>query len=549
MKKVSLFLVSCLTALSVFAQYDESTVTIKINGTRTQQVLVDGDVYQAAAYSGTAPIMITDLTTGQHTLEVVRRNQANNYKTTFTTRPGYDMTIIINNNGTVSMRETVNKYWNSNYSYHTPMPDATFTTLLQSVQKEWRASARMTLVNNAFSNTANYFTSSQAKQLVQLVNSQNNRLKLAKLVYPHITDPLNYRQMYELLNYSRQNELAAYIKTYNENNPEFSQSPAPTPMSTTSFNTLYQNVSNQFSSSARVTAVANAFTNTNNYFTTYQARQLLLLINDERNRLELAKLSYRGITDPTNFTQIYDVLNSQASRNELSTYVSNYKTGTVYTPNYRMAMSDADFAVLYEDVQDEFGLGQKNNALTRIFATPAYYFTTAQAKQLILLISDENNRLTQAKASYAHITDPANFGLMYDVLSTQTSRNDLAAYVNTYNYNNGIPANTGVVTYRTPMADADFNSLYNSVSNTWGLGAKMSSLQNIFANTSYYFTTAQAKQLIKLVSSETNRLTLAKSSYSHITDPANFSSMYDIFASQASKDQLAVYVRDYDASH
>jgi len=95
------------------------------------------------------------------------------------------------------------------------------------------------------------------------------------------------------------------------------------------------------------------------------------------------------------------------------------------------------------------------------------------------------------------------------------------------------------------MTDANFNAIYNNVSSTWGLGAKMSALTEVFNNESNYFTVAQAKKLIQLVSSESNRLQLAKASYGNITDPQSFSSMYDLLSSQVSRDELAAYVSSY----
>jgi Domain of unknown function (DUF4476) len=53
--------------------------------------------------------------------------------------------------------------------------------------------------------------------------------------------------------------------------------------------------------------------------------QLLQMVNSENFRLQMAKLSYRTITDRSNFNQLYDLLNSQASRNELDAYVKAYK--------------------------------------------------------------------------------------------------------------------------------------------------------------------------------------------------------------------------------
>ena len=73
------------------------------------------------------------------------------------------------------------------------------------------------------------------------------------------------------------------------------------------------------------------------------------------------------------------------------------------------------------------------------------------------------------------------------------------------------------------MSDADFRAMYRDVQYTFGLGAKMSELTKIFNNDVNSFTVQQAKQLIQLVSSESNRVQLAKLSYNNLTDPTNFS--------------------------
>ena len=71
----------------------------------------------------------------------------------------------------------------------------------------------------------------------------------------------------------------------------------------------------------KMSAAADAFNVSTNYFTTSQARQIIALVSSEANRLELAKLSFDNIVDPANFNQLYDLLNSQASRDELDAYV------------------------------------------------------------------------------------------------------------------------------------------------------------------------------------------------------------------------------------
>ena len=71
----------------------------------------------------------------------------------------------------------------------------------------------------------------------------------------------------------------------------------------------------------------------------------------------------------------------------------------------------------------------------------------------------------------------------------------------------------------------------------------MNSLTNIFANTTYFFTTEQAKRLIELVSAESNRLTLAKAAYKQVVDQQNFSQLYTILSSQSSRDELDAYIK------
>ena len=167
--------------------------------------------------------------------------------------------------------------------------------------------------------------------------------------------------------------------------------------------------------------------------------------------------------------------------------------------------------------------------------------SVSQTKQLIQLVSAENNRLDLAKSSYDNIVDQVNFSQLYDMFS-YTSRNELENYVRD---NQTGSVYTPPVYTRTPMSNSSFSLLYNDVRNTFGFGAKMLRLTDIFENETNYFTVTQAKQLIQLVSAESNRLELAKSSYGNITDTENFNQMYDVLTSQSSKNDLSAYVSTY----
>ena len=538
MKTIFLFLASCITAISVSAQ-SVSTVTVNVRGNINEAIVIDNTeyvVYNDYATNTNTPIVVSNLQAGQHTLQIKRTDEANPSSTIFTTRTGYDLQIVITANGSVQLREVKWKSGNNSGQNVVAMSETDFTNLYTSIRNQWRSSRRTTMVSDAFANTNYYFTTAQAKSLIQLVSSQSNRFTLAKASYRSITDPTNFTQMYDVLNsQSQRDELADYVSTYNAGS-------SSTAMTAAKFNTLYKTAQRQATTNSKVSYIYNAFTNTNNYFTVAQAKQLVQLAPDEANRLYLAKISYRSIIDRTNFSQMNTLLNTQASRNELNIFVSTYdNSNPVYT---KVAMKDADFNTLYRDIQNRFGIGAKMSALSNAFASESYFFTTAQTKQLIQLVSSESNRLELAKASYDNIVDQANFSQLYDMFSS-SSRNELEVYVKD---NQGAPVYTPPIYTKTPMSNSTFTSLYNEVRNTYGFGAKMSRLTEIFATETYYFTVAQAKQLVQLVSSESNRLELAKSAYGNITDPENFNLMYDVLTSQTSKNELSSYVNTYSYS-
>lgn len=93
-----------------------------------------------------------------------------------------------------------------------------------------------------------------------------------------------------------------------------------TPMADYQFNQILKDANGKWFQSGKVTAVRADFNNTANLFSTFQARQLLLLISAEGDKLELAKLAFDNIADPQNFSQLYDIFNSQYSRDELDRY-------------------------------------------------------------------------------------------------------------------------------------------------------------------------------------------------------------------------------------
>jgi regulator of protease activity HflC (stomatin/prohibitin superfamily) len=558
MKPLSIFIVSCFTALSVFAQ-NNITVTVTLNGNLNREILIDGNSYLASDYASTSEpgknmITVSDLTPGQHTLQVVRTTANNTRRNIgteriFNLRQGYDLDIVVNGNGAVQLTEkrTRNRGRN-NTGTHTAMTSANYNILVRDISRLSTTSARVTAINTAFTNTANYFTTAQISQLVRMVTGDANRIQLLKASYRSVTDRASFYTLYPLVaTRAGRDDVAAYVDSYS------SSTTTPYPgtgvggaMTNANFNQLLTQVRNEYSAEGRVNTIYNAFSNTGNYFSTEQVRRLIQLITGEANMLHLAKASYRSVVDKNNFQTIYNLIPTQAGRNDLANYVNTYNPNVVYsgsisgstTSTVRTAMSSAEFSNLLTQIRGQWLPGAKKTAVINAFNV-GNYFTTAQAAQLIQLDNDEPDRLDMAKASYKTIVDPANFSQVYTLFSTKAYRDELVVYVN--NYSSTGSTSTGS-TYRTAMAENEFNTLLNNIRGQWLPGAKKAAVINEFTTSGHYFTSVQASQLIQLDNDEPDRLDMAKASYKVVVDPANFDVVYNLFTTQSYRDALSVYV-------
>lgn len=532
----------CLTlSLSLFAQ---NVVRIEVLGNKNRQITVDGKIY-TYDMAKQQPIVLNDLSVGQHQIEV--SNAANSKLTlgSFRVRSGYDMNITVRNNNTIQIKEikAVNASAHPG-QYKTPMTASAFNSLMQDVRRQTRAANKLTVVTNAIASNSNYFTSIQGRQLLLQIANQNNRLTLMEDLYLRTTDPENFSDLYDLLNtQARRDQIASVVNDYNYNYSVASVSSHNAyvnPMSSSSFNSFYQTAQQKSSGSLRMNYILNVFADPGNYFTSDQARQLIQMVPEENNRLLLAKTAWRGITDATNFSVVSNLLYSSTSRTELNNYINAYSslppttgTGTVYSP-----MTGSEFTALYEKVSRQWLPGAKLDVLRSTFSNTSFYFTSTQVKQLIQLVSSESSRLELAKSSYRGVVDRENFDQVFDLLNSQSSRDQLSTYIG-----GQTNIDTGVYGHVAMNAD-DYDAMYRDVRAAWGLGAKMNQLTNIFANTSYYFSSAQIKQLIELVSAESNRLQLAKSAYKQAVDPElYYSTVSVVLAGQSSKNELNDYIR------
>ena len=330
MKILSSFILSMLLAVSAMA----GMVKITLNGNKNFVVMIDGRTYTPSSVSsGKSEIVITDLANGQHEIEILRPNNRGVnreiYSSSFNLSSNESIHITVNANGRVRIEEMEDNLAYGDYgSGQTAMSDVQFRQLYQTVNSKSGQAAKLTAARELFNSTSYYFSTSQVRQTIQLINAEANRLALAKLAYDNVVDKENFSQVYSLL--SRQvnrDELDRYVLSMGDNTTGYPTNPntGRTAMSDASFTALYQDIRKKWLPFTKMSAAADAFNVSTNYFTTSQARQIIALVSSEANRLELAKLSFDNIVDPANFTQLYDLLSSQASRDELEAYVRAYR--------------------------------------------------------------------------------------------------------------------------------------------------------------------------------------------------------------------------------
>lgn len=484
MKQLFLGLLAIISASALWAQ----TVTLQfagVNKNRNYQVVIDGTTYNSAEAVGSGKnkmLTMNNLSTGSHTLAVYPAGASVTsdsalYSNTFQLRPGYDMNILIQANGSVSFteeRSTQTAVSSGSYSAEMAMSSADFNRLAQSVRSKWLQASRVNALRTAFTTTTHYFTTDQIGQLLSYVNAEPTRLELAKSAYARVIDPANYRSLYELFSSeSLRNELDFFLRNTTirpggdtntsadtstvDNTPtrnDDASAPANTntntaqtgvssstdiysgrtPVASRSFNQLMRRVRNQRVQQGKVAVLTDAFNSTGNYFTTVQLRQLLTPITAESDRLTLAKLAYARTADTANFRTLYDLFKDRYNQMELDHFVRYGSVGTtVTTPAnnayaHRIAISDADYARL--DLKVRFHLRQSSTVaeIKKAFSGNQY-FTAEQIRQWLSLVTSEEDRLALAKLAYLRINNPNTFTSLYDLFSNQSSRDELDRYI------------------------------------------------------------------------------------------------------------------------
>lgn len=243
MKKTFTLLLAACISLSMYAYPSFSKMSISSNSNTTLRVMVDGNRYKASNNS----VMISNLQQGYHSVKVyqlVRNNRTaspyennSNYKLVYSSnvyvKPQYHVDITINRFGKAFIDEQPmsagyydgdeddddrgDNNWNNNnnndYNSSRAMNIQSFDNFKQTMRNESFDNTRMNIAKQVIA--ANYFTTAQIKEVVQLFSFENNKLDIAKYAYKNTLDKNNYFSLTGCFSFSNnKDELIKYIRDY-----------------------------------------------------------------------------------------------------------------------------------------------------------------------------------------------------------------------------------------------------------------------------------------------------------------------------------------------
>jgi len=414
--------------------------------------------------------------------------------------------------------------------------DSNFNTLVANVKSKWSQSLKGEALRDAFTNSNNYYTTTQIRQLMGLVTSESDRMDLIKMAYPTVSDANNFASLHDVFaSTAKRTEFNDFVVS---KGGVAVNGGVKAQMTVSNFNMLMNSIQAKWSQALKTDAVRDAFRNTNNYFSTDQVRQLMSQVTSESDRMDLIKMAYPAVIDTNNFASLSDVFTSTAYRLEFNDFVVS-KGGVAVNTGVKAQMTVNNFNLLMTSIQSKWSQALKTDAVRDAIINTNNFFSTEQIRTLLAQVTSESDRLALAKLSFRSVMDPNNFHQLVDLFTSNSYRNE---------FNTFASAQPGVIvnaTVRTPMSNSDFSVLVLSIRSNFLQLLKVQAERDVFANPNNFFTSAQVKQLILLINAEPSRLELAKMSYKTVTDPENFTQINDLFQMQSSKDELAAYVKSY----
>jgi len=208
----------CISTIS-FAQ---TRLSVTMVSDEAMRIAIDEREYSCQGNT----LTVDNLTPGYHVVKVIpvnspRRSAPLPFNNRILLKAGVYTDILVNRFGKSLLDEQslAGNNYPENNNPRAPqqmmMTDDNFARAREAVRRESFDNNKMTVAKQIADN--NYFTTTQAKELVKLFSFEDAKLEFAKYVYAKTIDKNNYFVMNEVFNISRsKDELANYIKNYKQ---------------------------------------------------------------------------------------------------------------------------------------------------------------------------------------------------------------------------------------------------------------------------------------------------------------------------------------------
>lgn len=299
---------------------------------------------------------------------------------------------------------------------------------------------------------SNCFYSYQVKEILVVLDNDNDKFNFAKNVYARVLDKENFYDIYDVFA-SPANMFRLYdfvraqsstitappsstpvpISPINFPDARFysGSKGCPNPMNNLEFQNIINTIETQRVDIARYTT-AKAILN-GKCITVEQLMRSCILIESDAYRLDILKTYIGACYDRGNFNYGAQLLNMEVNRNDYMNYcygLSSVGTPPVVIDSFSTCrVSDAEFTNMQNSIKN---LSFSNAQVSQIKTIMNIRcFTCSQIKSLCNLLDFESARLDIAKYAYNKCIDKNNYYDINSVFSFSSSITELNNYINT----------------------------------------------------------------------------------------------------------------------
>ncbi len=340
----------------------------------------------------------------------------------------------------------------------------------------------------------------------------------------------------------------------------FSQAACSVPLSNTSFQSEYGNISATVNATSKLNYAIN-MANTN-CLSASQVKQTTMLFFADQDKLEFAKAAYRNTVDKENFYDVYDAFAYFSTVFRLHDYVIAQR-GQNFNYNNVTTTVVADYPIYaYPDYTGYFGITGCNYPIDEnsFYSTYTSYklsklaenakviaikdfinancLSTAQIMKLTSIVTFESSRLDILKSGYLRAYDRGNYGMADQLLPSTNYKLDFA------NFLKGNTTTTTIITTNNTcvVSSDEMKDIKNTINNSSFDNSKLTVAKQAIS-AKKCFTVNQIKEILGLFDFESSKLELAKYAYDYCIDKSNYYLVNDLFSFSSSKDDLTKYVQ------